>query len=80
MANKQITCTENLLEFTVPYRNKEMTIHLEFPEHQNDEAATDFINRLKEIYLKKIKLQSMQEENPALQCNITKDKEDKPNG
>lgn len=75
-----ITCTENLLEFTAPYGNKEVTIHLEFPEHENEEVTNDFINRLKEIYLKKIKLQSMQGENPALYSQSTNEEEDKANG
>lgn len=80
MESQLITCTENLLEFTAPYKNKEVTIHLEFPEQQNQEAASDFLSRLKEIYLEKIKSQSMQMEKPALQCTTTKEKEDKENG
>lgn len=77
---KLITCTENLLEFIAPYKNQEITIHLEFPEQQDEVAAVDFISRLKEIYLKKIKIQSMQGEIPALQCNTTREEEDKANG
>lgn len=75
-----ITCTENLMEFTAPYKSKEVTVHLEFPEQQNEEAVSDFFGRLKEIYLKKIEIQSMQRETPALQCNTTREEEDKPNG
>ena len=80
MEDNIITCTENLIEFTAPYKNKKVTIHLEFPEQQDEVAATDFISRLKEIYLKKIEIQSMQRETPALQCITTEEKEDKPNG
>lgn len=53
MKDCKITCTEELLKFTLPYKNKEVIIHLEFPEEQNGEAADDFISRLKELYLKK---------------------------
>lgn len=80
MEDNIITCTENLVEFTAPYKSKEVTVHLEFPEQQNEEAVLDFFGRLKEIYLKKIEIQSMQRENPALQCNTTREEEDKPNG
>ena len=42
--------TEEQIEFTLPYKNKEVTIHLEFPTNQNKEAADDFLSRLKELY------------------------------
>ena len=80
MEDNIITCTENLLEFTAPYKNKKVTIHLEFPEQQDEVAATDFISRLKEIYIEKIKVQSGQEESSALQCTTTREKEGDTNG
>ena len=80
MGESIITCTENLVEFNAPYKNKEVTIHLEFPEEQDEAAATDFMNRLKGIYLEKIKSQSMQMEIPALQSETTREKEEDANG
>lgn len=78
--NSIITCNQNIVEFIALYKNKEITVHLEFPEHHDEEAATDFLNRLKEIYLEKIKLQSMQTEVQALQCTTTEEKEENTNG
>lgn len=80
MENCIITCTEELLEFTLPYRHKEVTILLEFPEEQNEEAADDFISRLKELYLKKIKIQSGGVETPVLYSQSANEKEEKDNG
>lgn len=75
-----ITCTENLIEFTAPYKNKEVAIQLEFPEQQDEEAALDFIRRLKEIYLEKIKIQSGHGKSSAVQCTTTSEKEEDTNG
>ena len=80
MEDNIITCTENLLEFVTPYKNKEVTVHLEFPEQQNEEAVSDFFGRLKEIYILQIKVQSGQEESSALQCTTTSEKEEDTNG
>lgn len=70
-----VNSTEEALEFTLPYKNKEVTIHLEFPDEQNQEAADDFISRLKELYLKKIKIQSGRGENPSLYSQPIKKEE-----
>lgn len=70
----------NLIEFNTSYRNKNVTVHLEFPEQQNEKAAEDFISRLKNIYLKKIESKTMQLRESALQCISTNEKEDKNHG
>lgn len=72
-----INCTEDLLEFTMPYKNKEVIVHLELPTEQNQEAADDFLRGLKELYLRKIRDQYGQGETSALQSTITKEKEEK---
>lgn len=80
MKDCTIICTEEMLEFTLPYKNKDVTIHLEFPKEQNEEAADDFISRLKELYLKKIKIQSGRVETPALYSQPANEREEKGNG
>lgn len=63
------------IKFTKTYRNKNVTIHLEFPTQSNEKATDDFFSRLKEIYLKKMEIKSMQLREAALQCVNTKEKE-----
>lgn len=80
MDNNITTCNENLLEFVAPYKNKAVTVHLEFPEYQDEETVTDFISRLKIIYFEKIKKQSMQGGNTALYSQTTNEEEGNTNG
>jgi len=54
------------MEFMVDYRKKEIKVTVEFPRNTVEQAEQEFISRLKEIYLKKIKVLSMQEKESAL--------------
>ena len=49
------------------YQNKEIKVVLEFPQEVNQKVEEEFKNRLKEVYLRKIKFGSMQTEDAALQ-------------
>lgn len=63
------------IEFTKTYRNKNVTIHLEFSVESNEKATNDFFSRLKELYLKKMEIKFMQLRESALQCVNMKGKE-----
>lgn len=54
------------MEFMVDYRKKEIKVTLEFPKTPNEKAAREFENCLKELYLKKVKVLSMQKRESAL--------------
>ena len=45
----------NEVEVIMFYKKKEITIHLEFPKQQKEEILEDVKNRLKELYLRKMK-------------------------
>ena len=59
---------------------KKVKITLEFPERTDEMAEQEFIGRLKEIYLEKIKKGSMQETDLALTFNPTNGEEDMLDG
>lgn len=59
---------------------KKVKITLEFPEQANETAEQEFIGRLKEIYLEKIKKRSVRETDLTLTFNPTSDKEDMLDG
>lgn len=59
---------------------KNLKITLEFPEQTDEAAEREFISRLKEIYLEKIKKGSMQEKDSALTFNPTNGEEDMLDG
>lgn len=40
--------------FLYRYRKKEVTVTLEFPEASDRKAEQEFVDRLKELYLKKL--------------------------
>ncbi len=48
-------------------RAKDVKITLVFPTTSDTKAETEFLNRLKELYLKKIETGAMQEREKALQ-------------
>ena len=77
---QEIMESKQEIEFTKSYRNKNVTIHLEFPSQSNEKAADDFFSRLKEIYLQKVENRSMQLKESALQCMSTEEQEDKNYG
>lgn len=59
---------------------KKVKITLEFPEQTDEAAEQEFISRLKEIYLEKIKKGTMQKMDSALTFNPTDGKEDMLDG
>ena len=50
-------------------KNKDIKVTLVFPTTSDSKAEIEFISRLKEIYLKKIETEAMQEETQALYYN-----------
>lgn len=68
------------IEFMVDYRKKEIKVTLEFPKNTAEQAEQEFISRLKEIYLKKIKVLSMQEKESALHSKAKDKQEEKADG
>ncbi len=52
-------------------RAKDVKITLVFPTTSDTKAETEFLNRLKELYLKKIETGAMQEREKALQSKFT---------
>lgn len=74
-SEQEIMKSKQEIQFTKSYRNKNVTIHLEFPSQSDEKATDDFFSRLKEIYLKKLEIKSMQLRDSALQCVNTKEKE-----
>lgn len=83
--NKITTSNQNMqeqsnmetMEFMVDYRKKEIKVTLEFPQNTDEQAEQEFISRLKEIYLRKIKFLSMQEKESALHSKAKKKQEEK---
>ena len=67
-------------QFLCRHKNKEVKVTVEFPEQSNPKAEQEFVCRLKEIYLEKVKIGSMQGKKSALSCTPTKDKEEQRNG
>ena len=47
--------------FTYQYKNQNINVTLEFPTQTDSKAKQEFVARLKEIYLRKIEMESMQE-------------------
>ncbi|MBQ7766396.1 MAG: hypothetical protein IJ397_06115 [Lachnospiraceae bacterium] len=60
-------CKSVQVETTATYKKKEIKILMEFPQEANWKAEEEFKNRLKEIYLRKINIGSMQSGESALQ-------------
>lgn len=58
---EQVECSSN--------KTKDVKVTLIFPTASDSKAETEFISRLKEIYLKKIEAKAMQEETQALYYN-----------
>ena len=66
MQSMQEQSNMETMEFMVDYRKKEIKVTLEFPEASNEKAAREFENCLKELYLKKVKVLSIQEREAAV--------------
>ncbi len=72
-----VSPTDYKVCLSMTHRNKQIQVILEFPEQSDQKAEQEFIARLKEIYLKKIKNGAMQKEDFALPFPPTKNKEEK---
>ena len=48
-------------ETFLTYQKKQVHVVLEFPEQSDKEAEEEFVSRLKEIYLRKVKSRVQQE-------------------
>jgi len=65
--------------FICKHKNQEINVTVEFPIQSDGQAEQDFISRLKEIYLRKIEIESMQG-GEALWCTSADGKENFENG
>jgi len=48
-------------QFLCRHKNKEVKVTVEFPKQSSPKAEQEFVCRLKEIYLEKVKIGSMHE-------------------
>lgn len=64
-----------LAEFVCGYKGKEVKVVLEFPTDTNEKAERVFIDTLKNVYLEKVKIRSIQKKESALSSVSTKDME-----
>ena len=55
-------------QFLCKHKNKEVKVTVEFPEQSDLVAEREFKGRLKEIYLEKVRLGTMQGKESALSC------------
>lgn len=69
--------TTSITKFAAFYKNKEIKVAAEFPVQSDRKAEQEFIDRLKEIYLGKIDLESLQSEKETLPYHPARDKEEK---
>lgn len=65
---------------TYAYKNKEIKVILEFPLKSDEAAVREFISRLKEIYLEKIKKEFTKEKDFASPYSPADEKEGAGNG
>ncbi|MBQ6887882.1 MAG: hypothetical protein IJN54_10255 [Lachnospiraceae bacterium] len=80
--NKEVNPEEYPMDsqtFICKSKNQEVKVTVEFPTQSNKVAEQEFITRLKEIYLRKIKIGAMQQKESALSSQFTKDKEENIN-
>lgn len=75
--NKENELADNMVQYEREYGKQSVVVTLDFPEQSDAKAEQEFIGRLKEIYLRKIKVGARQEKDSALESNSTLDKEDK---
>lgn len=59
--------------FTKTEGNKEINITVVFPNRSDEKAEQEFIGSLKELYLKKLESESMQNDSVALKFPATKE-------
>ena len=65
--------------YTTTYRNKQVNVIVEFPKQTDQKAEQEFIFRLKELYLEKIKNGACISGESALLCDKIKEVEDMGN-
>ena len=69
--NEEVQPKDNKMvthQFLCRHNNKEVKVTVEFPEQSDLGAEQEFKSRLKEVYLEKVKLGSMQGKESALPC------------
>lgn len=59
--------------FTKTADNKEINITVVFPNCSDEKAEQEFVGSLKELYLKKLELESMQNDSVALEYSATEE-------
>lgn len=83
-----VSQAENKVYLFLSHQNKQVKVTLEFPEKSDPKAERELTDKLKAIYLEKIKLshdsllnevRAVQKEDLALQSPTTKDKEENGN-
>ena len=75
--NKENELAGNMVQYVSENGNQKVVVTLEFPKQSDKKAEQEFIGRLKEIYLKKVKVLSIQEKDSALHCISNERQEDK---
>lgn len=66
--------------YTTTHKNKQVHITIEFPKQTDQKAEQEFISRLKEMYLEKIKNGSCNDRESALPFDKLNGMEDMGNG
>ena len=80
--DKEVKPKENPMDsksFICKSKNQEVKVTVEFPTQSDKADEQEFITRLKEIYLRKIKIGYIQQKESALSSQFTKDKEENTN-
>jgi len=78
--NKSSNLKENQMEsysYRTTHKNKQVNITIEFPKQTDQKAEQEFISRLKELYLEKIKNGTCINEETALTSGKIKEMEEK---
>ena len=81
--NKSSNSEESQMDsysYTTTHKNKQVNVILEFPKQTDHKAEQEFISRLKELYLEKIKLGACTSGKSALSSLKIKETEDSGNG
>lgn len=65
-----------MVQYVREQGSQKVVVHLEFPKQSDKEAEDEFISRIKEIYLRKIKKEIGQGEETALKSNLRVDEGD----
>ena len=66
--------------YTTIHKNKKVNVIVKFPKQTDQKAEQEFIDRLKELYLEKIKNGSCINQDSALLSDKIKEVEEKENG